>query len=421
MAGIGLTLSGGGFRATLFHLGVVAFLRDEGVLSEVRHLCTVSGGSILGAHLVLHWENYNGTLEEFQREASKVIAFTKSGVRERLVRKWLLALMTIVGRLYPPGTRAWSRVNLWQHELASLYGEAMMKDLEQSSHLPKKPAIELLSTSMLTGRMCYFSPSRFHHDPPSEKGKNLVYENIWVKTFRIGEKIREFVERGLSAKMRAVVYPCVERGIRVSFAVAASSAFPPFFPPLRLRGSGLGVNDNEWLTDGGVYENLGIRRMQQLHKDPNVNHDAVLVSDASGLFYLIPESPWGFITSRIVRATDILMKRIADLESERTEGLSTAKKFISCPIDASVSGSRLGDAEPLVPRIRTDLNAFSNEEVYALLWHGYETAREVWERRAPEGLKTGRAKGEALYFLGKIDTKRLADRMQQSHRLRLLW
>ncbi len=45
---LGLALSGGGFRATLYHLGVVRYLRDAGILSKVTHINTVSGGSILG-------------------------------------------------------------------------------------------------------------------------------------------------------------------------------------------------------------------------------------------------------------------------------------------------------------------------------------------------------------------------------------
>lgn len=43
---IGLALSGGGFRATVFHLGVVARLAEQDVLEEVRLLSTVSGGSL---------------------------------------------------------------------------------------------------------------------------------------------------------------------------------------------------------------------------------------------------------------------------------------------------------------------------------------------------------------------------------------
>ena len=50
---IALTLSGGGFRATLFHLGVVRFLYEAKLLDKVTDICSVSGGSILAAHLAL--------------------------------------------------------------------------------------------------------------------------------------------------------------------------------------------------------------------------------------------------------------------------------------------------------------------------------------------------------------------------------
>ena len=46
---IGLALSGGGYRASLFHIGVMARLADEGLLKKVAALSTVSGGSIVGA------------------------------------------------------------------------------------------------------------------------------------------------------------------------------------------------------------------------------------------------------------------------------------------------------------------------------------------------------------------------------------
>src|SRR5262249_61902601 len=61
MSRLGLALSGGGLRATLFHLGVVRFLRDAGLLRDVTHVVSVSGGSILGGHLALNREHYNGS------------------------------------------------------------------------------------------------------------------------------------------------------------------------------------------------------------------------------------------------------------------------------------------------------------------------------------------------------------------------
>jgi predicted patatin/cPLA2 family phospholipase len=58
---IGLALSGGGFRATLFHLGVIKFLFDEKQLETVGLVSAVSGGSVLAAHLILNWKKYTGT------------------------------------------------------------------------------------------------------------------------------------------------------------------------------------------------------------------------------------------------------------------------------------------------------------------------------------------------------------------------
>ena len=88
MPKIGLALSGGGFRATLYHLGVVRFLRDAGTLPHVTHITSVSGGSILAAHLALNWDRYNGTPQEFDEAAGEVLDFVRLDVRNRIVRRY---------------------------------------------------------------------------------------------------------------------------------------------------------------------------------------------------------------------------------------------------------------------------------------------------------------------------------------------
>jgi hypothetical protein len=50
---LGLALSGGGFRASLFHIGVLAHLAEQDVLRNVEVLSCVSGGSIVGAYYYL--------------------------------------------------------------------------------------------------------------------------------------------------------------------------------------------------------------------------------------------------------------------------------------------------------------------------------------------------------------------------------
>ena len=54
---IGLALSGGGFRASIFHIGVLARLAELDVLRHVEVLSCVSGGSIVGAHYYLQVRN----------------------------------------------------------------------------------------------------------------------------------------------------------------------------------------------------------------------------------------------------------------------------------------------------------------------------------------------------------------------------
>ena len=77
---IGLALSGGGFRATLYHLGLVRFLFDAGILPSVSHITSVSGGSIFAAHLCLNWNRYTASAAEFDAAAAELLAFVRLDV-----------------------------------------------------------------------------------------------------------------------------------------------------------------------------------------------------------------------------------------------------------------------------------------------------------------------------------------------------
>ena len=79
MPSLGLALSGGGFRATLYHLGVVRFLRDAGALQNVTDIASVSGGSILAAHLVSNWDRYTGDDARFDEAVNEVVEFVVEG------------------------------------------------------------------------------------------------------------------------------------------------------------------------------------------------------------------------------------------------------------------------------------------------------------------------------------------------------
>jgi hypothetical protein len=104
MKKIGLALSGGGFRATLFHLGLAHFLRDAELPSKVTHIALVSGGRIFGAHLLLHWDRFNSTPGEFDAAAAELLRFIRMDVRNRIVRRFPLlvpvrGVRRLLGRL----------------------------------------------------------------------------------------------------------------------------------------------------------------------------------------------------------------------------------------------------------------------------------------------------------------------------------
>jgi predicted acylesterase/phospholipase RssA len=94
---LGLALAGGGFRATLYHLGMVRFLRDAGILPSVNQITAVSGGSIIAAHLCLNWGRYNGSPGEFDTAAAELLSFVRLDVRNRIVRRAAIRAERMVG------------------------------------------------------------------------------------------------------------------------------------------------------------------------------------------------------------------------------------------------------------------------------------------------------------------------------------
>lgn len=82
-ADIALCLSGGGYRAMLFHLGALWRLNEIGYLSKVARISSVSGGSIVSGVLGLAWSR---------------LAFNQVGVAERFVAEVVVPVRWIAGR-----------------------------------------------------------------------------------------------------------------------------------------------------------------------------------------------------------------------------------------------------------------------------------------------------------------------------------
>ena len=237
----------------------------------------------------------------------------------------MLGCSTIILRFLLPKERQWSLVNLLQRQYAHLfrvpvtssevapksatvlgcggarkatakpteaasYREATIRDLRGG-----RPAVRFNCTSLTTGDPCYFDQAGFG----------------WYK--------ESFIE----APMPAL-------GLRVAYAVAASSAFPPLFPPIEISHETLSCDhksfENEQrLTDGGVYDNLGIEALIAKYREgksapeQQVSLGTIIISDAEGNFDSDFDTKYSFPVNRNVRASDLLMKRVSILQLEDFE------------------------------------------------------------------------------------------------------
>lgn len=368
---IALALSGGGFRATLFHLGTIRYLYEANLLKHVRYLTSVSGGSILAAHVALNWEDYtaDANAENSWRAASALRKFVQSDVRGTIVQRWLFSFLSLIPyllryariqKLVKHGN-SWSRIAQLQHHYSKLFSGAKLTNLTaRKAGDTEPPELHILATSATTGRLCSFTGHGFH-----------------ISALE-GDKM---VERKL-----------LHGRIPVSLAVATSSAFPVLFPPVAVDHTSLDCDENEFptterLIDGGVFENLGIYHLRQMHTHGHLDISHIIISDAQAQFDWDLSSQFRWIGARANRSIDVLMKQVTTYETSATTDYFCAKGvvLVNCQISKLIS-KKDHDCTALDPalqrqiaRIRTDLDRFSDEEIYALVRQGYAQARLACE------------------------------------------
>lgn len=330
-SGTALCLSGGGFRATLFHLGGLRRLNETGVLAKLDTITSVSGGSIMAAALATRapwplaapippdvWER--DVAEPVRRFASRNLR--TRAMLSRLLRPW--------------DTSAGAR--------GLLTGYAARLSAAKLSALPERPRFVFCATDL-----CY--------------GVNFVFERARVGDYRLGY----------------LAPPPPEW--EVARAVAASSCFPPVFNPLPLdvaagdfkRGRGRLDGADVRLSDGGLYDNLGL---EPVWKD----HRTVLVSDGGAVFGVATDRG---LLARLGRYMNVI----------EYQGLAVRKRWlISNFLDDTMNGAYWGIgsatssyaaggagyskelAAEMIAAVRTDLDAFSPAEMAVLENHGYELA-----------------------------------------------
>ena len=225
---IALTLSGGGSRAIAFHLGCLRALHDRGVLEKVSVISAVSGGSVIAGIYAYR----NNSFEEFDLA---VIELLRRGLQHAALRHLfsphLLARIVVTNLISrpvaavakvlgsePPLRRWASRTDALEESLRDLFGEL---------HLPQvaRPNLDVIfnACELRTGTAFRFGNER-------------------SGTWRLGE--------------------IKENQVFVAHAVACSAAYPMFLPALdreyEFTRDGSTQRMRVVVTDGGVYDNLGL-------------------------------------------------------------------------------------------------------------------------------------------------------------------
>lgn len=365
---VGLALSGGGFRATLFHLGVIRALRDCGLLVRVTDICSVSGGSILAAHLVLNWAKYNKSEQEFEAAAEEVINFAKRDVRGNIVRR--------LPHCY-----------LFRIVLRYIYNFIPLKSAKIESLLEKLD-LTLSVTGVLTKHYTHLYKDKYLADLKTSGGEGVPKLYILGTNLNMADTCW-FSDDGFSWT-NGTMPPVGNTSIPVAVAVAASSAFPGFFPPTVLTRDMLGLSQQElrdaalFVTDAGVYDNLGVSQFLKIHEAADKRHDLIIVSDATGAIDWTSDSRISKLRGTAWRTIDIIMNRAKELQASVAHLPSFGfVKITEKSISPSVTPYAL---DPSVQRqlkfIRTDLDEFSDLEIRCLIRHGYSVTCKILNEHA---------------------------------------
>jgi predicted acylesterase/phospholipase RssA len=427
---IGLALSGGGFRASLYHIGVLAALAEMDLLRHVEVLSCVSGGSILGAHYYLEVKHLLETKSDDEITRDDFVEIVKrleqdflEGVQRNIRMHVIGGLKSNLELIFSSEHSRTKRVgDLYEKHLYSRVEDGAgdkprwMTDLfirprqDREDFRPRRdnwrrsakvPDLVLNATTLNTGHNWRFTAS-WMGEPPTYRGEGLD-TNYTLRRMYYAEA------------------PAAHRCVRLGHAVAASSCVPGLFEPLSLDGLYPGLTVR--LVDGGVHDNQGVAAL--LEEECSV----VLVSDASGQMGT-EDVPGAGALAVPLRSNSILMSRVRveqydELKSRYRSKLLRGLMFvhlkqglggetidwIGCEDpDPATGESRTGRADETGERlqpdllqrlsaIRTDLDAFSDAEAFSLMYAGWRMTSQAFEMRALDWIPRSAGGGQQWRFL----------------------
>lgn len=337
---IALCLSGGGFRSALFHLGALRRLRELRLLHDVSLVSSVSGGSILSGFLadVLVRAGAPASRDAFAAWVDRVdweasVAAPFRAITARDFRTWPV-LKHVLWNWLSPGLRVGDMERRYRRAISD----------ETLGALPEHPRFVFCATDITFG-------------------VNWEFDRDRAGDYQAG-------------------YLDEARAWPLARAIAASSCFPPIFGPVPVpiaggykKGSYRGADGDALrqrivLTDGGVYDNLGL---EPAWKD----HATVLVSDCGAPFeFSVRKMPYRVL----LRYTSVVMNQAASLrkrmffERRRSGDYGGTYWGIGSAGDGEAPGYSVSLVDERIAEIRTDLDAFTEAEQKILENHGYFSA-----------------------------------------------
>jgi len=316
---IGLALSGGGARAIAFHLGCLRALHEYGLLDHVKVISSVSGGSVIGGLFAANDDPF----PQFESRVRRLLAH---GLVRPAIRK---ALTT------PEGLRAlycWTTLSLVSAGLLALSSVARVLTLPLPPNKRARWRIDTVSppvrrfASRTTILHRVFEEDVFGGqrlcDLP-EDGPLLI---VNAADLRTGSAF--YFSRQSSGSWR--LGELADKNTTLGHAVIASAAYPLLLPALDemlpfTKKDGTRREERVTLTDGGVYDNLGLAPLWP-DRDPqislNVTDIDTIVCCRAG-YGLRFDPPSQFLVGRLRsvfacvhdRAQNAAMKRLFDLNA----------------------------------------------------------------------------------------------------------
>lgn len=352
-AGLALCLSGGGYRAAIYHLGAMLRLHEAGLLRRVERISSVSGGSIVAA-----WYASRIMRDGAGGDVASYAAWSESLDFRRAVLEPFRAIAATDIRTGPVLKSLFLNF-VWPRFGAPALARAYAKLITDAplSALPDAPNFVFCATDLTFG------------------------VNFELSKQRVGDYQAGYLQADDVDGRKPGDYA-------IALAVAASSCFPPVFGPLRIDTRGLHFTHGAYdgadrdalreaidLSDGGVYDNLAT--------EPVIKHaDEILVSDGGAPF---PFRPGGHVVSRLLRYTAVIGNQAVALRKRLFHEIRVAHDVRGTlwSIGRAGRAGTFGYSDQLVAstlsRVRTDLDRFTDAEFEVLVNHGYGSCAAALE------------------------------------------